>query len=157
MYVGPNKDHYRLYRFWVIKSSDYFKNGLQQNWSEGLTRRFELDEDDPGAFSIYAHWLIYNELPTIDAADSINRMEFSWLSAAYVLGEKLQAASFRNDIMMALIHKQRTDNVFSGCPTVRYVYENTPESSPLRRFVVDTCKHSATTNSTSMITFQESF
>jgi len=140
IYVGPEKECFRLYRPLIVNSSDYFKKALKHEFRESETRRFDLVEDDADTFAIYAHWVIWKELAVkLDKSETgeNGRTEFQQLAYAYVLGDKLQDTRFRNSIIDALIAKRESEKLLPGSSTIDYVYMNTAESSKLRKFMVD--------------------
>lgn len=75
-------------------------------------------------------------LPTKSDAAVDGHWEWNRLANAYILGDKLQTTSFRNDIVTALVQKLDEGNFFPDESTVKLIYENTVETSPLRRLVV---------------------
>jgi hypothetical protein len=142
IYVGPEKECFRLYRPLVVNSSDYFKKALKHKFRESKGRRFDLIEDDADSFAIYAHWLIWKELAVkLDDSETgeNGRTEFQQLAYAYVLGDKLQDTPFRNEIIDAFVAKQKNENekLLPDSSTIDNVYENTSESSKFRKFLVD--------------------
>jgi hypothetical protein len=138
IYVGPEKECFRLYRPLIVSSSDYFKKALKHDFRECETHRFDLTEDDADSFAIYAHWLIWKKLAVKLGKSSKNdRTEYQQLAYAYVLGDKLQDTQFRNDIINAFVAKRENEKLLPGSTTIDYIYTNTLESSKLRKFLVD--------------------
>lgn len=140
IYVGPERDCFRLYRPLIVSSSDYFKIALRHKFRESENHRFDLIDDDPDSFAVYAHWLIWKKLAVkLDKSKTgkNGRTEFQQLAYAYVLGDKLQDTRFRNDIINAFVAKRENEKLLPGSATIDYVYMNTPESSKLRKFLVD--------------------
>ena len=91
-----------------------------------------LPEDDPATFQIVKNWLYTQKLVTEDEKGEDASCSSKMLMALYVFGDARGIPHLQNAVINA-IRNQKAIPV----PQVPYIFENTPESSPLRRLLVD--------------------
>jgi hypothetical protein len=118
-------------------------------------RTIELPDDDPAAFSIYMTWLYSGKLPILpstappslnDSLDPDAAEGHHTLAYAYVLGERLMDASFKNAICDAYVLYARgsppAKRMYPSNEDIRILYEGTSETAPVRQLLVDiwTCR-----------------
>ena len=85
-------------------------------------------------------------LDTLELQNSYQslRMTVTWdyqLVMAYVLGDKLQLNDFRNAVVNAMEECTRHRHELVGLRAAVLAYNNTPTSSPLRRYIADLVVH----------------
>lgn len=98
-----------------------------------------LPKDDPDVFAKYVFWIYRNQLATrttYDNWDYEDKPEYMTLAELFVLGEKLQDASFKNDVVDAITKKRRLEgHQICWAPIgflSRYLYKNTVSGSAIR-------------------------
>ena len=105
-------------------------------------------DDDPKVVELYAQWLycgrILSHDPTLDSEQDSGEPDL--LVGAFVFGENIQDAQFRDTVLDALIMYTSTpykhgERWFPTGSTVRRAYKGTPVGSPLRRLMVDLHSH----------------
>lgn len=126
----------------VRESSIFFKGMLAHNWKESTDRIVLLPYDDPIIFNIYVQWKYKGKILSATAdQDDENQEEWLRLVQAYVLGDKLQDAAFKDAVLDSIIAKSNVAvNGFHYFPIqniTTFIYANTVPKSPLRRLIVD--------------------
>ena len=125
-----------------IKSrSSFFEKASSGEWEEAQERRVALKEDDPETFKAYLHWVYTGKIAS--SAPGTGLVEYRPLMQLYALAERLLDTELRDRLVEAIVamsrerHPQAKNRNFPGPSEIKIVYENTPESSPLRRLLVD--------------------
>lgn len=128
----------------ICYKSPYFSLAVKDHWKEGREGRVPLPDDDPAAFALYIQWIYRGRIcSSQDMGETEgNREEMNLLIEAFVLGEKLQDRDFRDAVIDSLIQAVDTPDAqnkkwYPPPATVDRAYRATPESSPLRRLLVD--------------------
>lgn len=89
------------------------------------------------------HWLYHHALPVRNGNTGPDgNTEYLLLAKAYVLGDLLQDGKFKDAALDAVIVKASSEasdgqHWYPIGPVIRYIYENTLESSSARRLLVD--------------------
>lgn len=101
-----------------------------------------LPDDEPDVVEIYIHWLHARQIASKAVFDAGFAHEYSLLSRAIALGEKLQDVGFANalvDALITLINETEKDNTYCYPRPrhLRYIYEHTSQTAPVRRLLVD--------------------
>jgi hypothetical protein len=117
---------------------------MRNGWKETDQRSIRLEEDEPETVQLYIQWLYYRVLPV--ACSLPGDEEYALLAKAFVLGDRLRDVDFANAVMDAMVEKCQTPASdgkiwYPEADVVKYVYDNTPDSSPVRRFFVDVISH----------------
>lgn len=118
----------------LCKHSPFFTAALQGQWKEGAERTVKLPLDDAVVVRIYVLWLYRHELALYDLP-FITTSDL--MIAAYLFGEKVQDADFKDAITDALLHYESEDDLLLTSATISKAYQGTPVGSPLRRLLVD--------------------
>lgn len=129
----------------VCHYSSFFKAACKGGFREAESNEVKLPDDEPETFDNFVQWLYTREFenPKTESGGP------NWVCMfdAYVLADKLGAPKFSNYVMNLMVHEAETRwDQKLGLPDAAAVciaYENTPGSSPLRRFLVDLycCNH----------------
>jgi hypothetical protein len=144
--VGPDQYEHTVHKDLFCEKSPYFSTATKEHWQEGQEGRvtLPLPNDDPAVFALYIQWVYRGRIfCRQDMGDTGgNREEIDLLIEAFVLGEKLQDQEFRDALVDCLIHAVDTpdgqDKRWYPTPSaVDRAYRGTPDSSPLRRLLVD--------------------
>lgn len=127
----------------ICSSSEVFKSAMNGNWETSIKRSVNLGEEDPELFDLYLHWL-YSQtlLAQNDSPGHAGNVEYLQLAKAYVLGDMIQDAKFKDAVLDAMLFKSRSlasdgKYWYPVGPVIRYIYDRTLESSKARRLLVD--------------------
>lgn len=93
-----------------------------------------LPEDDVEVFELFQFWLNSGEL--LDTGESILDLSVSALIGLYLFAEARCIPQLQNLTIDALIHIIKATGKFPTGEILR-IYDNTTETSPLRRLLVD--------------------
>ena len=119
----------------------FFEKALHGQWKESDDKVIELPDDSPTVFFTYLQLLYTSKLPikakNTRQDDKVSRHEYDILVELYVLAEKFQDVETRNIAMDAMIAKSRSERSVPGMYNVQRIFDDTPEGSPLRKFVTD--------------------
>jgi hypothetical protein len=124
---------------------------LSGPWLESETRVVKLPEDDLVTFNIYLQILYSRNFSSYDDDDYESFKERRYaaymdLAYVYVLAEKLQNTTVKNDIVRKYLElfnewgetKGTLCGYYVPCPAVVHIiYSETVEGSPMRRLLVD--------------------
>ncbi|KAJ5360619.1 hypothetical protein N7517_009810 [Penicillium concentricum] len=147
--VGMSKKPSHVHESILCSSSPFFKKAMSGPWKESAEHTIELPEDDPDMFDMYSHWLYYATIPVIvegtasDESTKVLSQEYYDLAKAYVLGDKLLDVKFQNCVIDAIVERHATPDKRNGrCyipnkKTINYAFDNTTESAPIRKLLVD--------------------
>lgn len=98
----------------------------------------KLPEDSADIFNAYMNLIYTGDIPLSTTPD----YELSELVELYILADKLQDASTKNTVIKSIINsmKQPDDEGIwwtFGPATIKMIYAETPQGSPLRRLAID--------------------
>ncbi|KAF2000438.1 hypothetical protein P154DRAFT_435014, partial [Amniculicola lignicola CBS 123094] len=133
--VGDKAESFNIHTSLLCSSSAFFQTSLKKEWEDMRkdSKTIALQHDDPDAFRMYAHWLYCRKFPLADDRDEA----YVQLAKAYVLGESLLDAKFKNTILDSIITATTTFDYFPVGQPITIIYEGTPVESPARRLMVD--------------------
>lgn len=137
----------------LTSRSEFFCRAVNGRWEESETRIVKLPEDSPKTFALYIDCAYTNQI----SSDSVERnpskkaesntkentdlikAEIWGLVHVYILAEKLLDGTTRNIVIETLFKLFHLENppFRPGGEMINIVYRNTPETSPIRRFLVD--------------------
>lgn len=132
----------------ITSTSSFFKTALvARSGQTGKNRITHLTHCDPEAFKLYLQWF-YSKMIPINGSkgknsirSSATKCEALLLGKAYILGDRLVDATFKNLIADAF-SGQSGESILctKGCrsclDTISYVYDDTLEPSPIRHLLV---------------------
>ena len=132
--VGEEKRTFHIHKNLLCKAAAYFRAALEGSFAEAQNQILELSEDHVDVFERFILWLYADRvLRTTETTDDV-----SWdlLINLYVFGETRGIADLQNAVIDILIDKK---SYLDAIPTnwTNHLYDNTPENSPLRRWLVD--------------------
>lgn len=160
--VGPENDFkdFVAHESFLKARSEFFRRALSGAWEESRSRIVKLPEDEPDIVALYLNLVYTKKLTIIRGSEedtgeleldefksefaSKVHAEFYYMFAVYVLAEKLQDGTAKNEVMTAAFErlerkKLRNGTLVQALPsrsTVEMVYAGTPENSPARRLMV---------------------
>jgi len=147
--VGEQKTMFTVHRSLLCSTSAFFRAAI--NWP-GFDGTIYLEYEDPADFEIFTHYVYFKTLytqtrdnesttptstTTTAAGIKISHdPEWTTLSSLYLLGDRLQSATFKNALITALIEKAAADTCLP-VDQAQHIYANTVACAPLRRLIVD--------------------
>lgn len=141
---APIKD-FAVHEAILREHSLFFRTALDQKWREGHSRTVELPDDDAEVVSAYIDWLYFRKIaskPVSPPELPMDDGEYQLLAQLYAFGDKVQADSFCDSVLDAMV--QKTDDVaadgtrtFPSHSAIMTLYNGTAQGSPARRFVVE--------------------
>lgn len=136
--VGETKQEFYIHEDLICASSDFFKAAMRNECQESLSRSVDLPEEDPEIFEVYRQWLYSGRICTIENdSEPCNVVRESRnLSHAYVLGEKLQDATFKDTILDSIIEHSDDGRKWS-INMIKIIWEGTPPASLTRKYLID--------------------
>ncbi|KAF1356980.1 hypothetical protein BDV97DRAFT_343194 [Delphinella strobiligena] len=145
--VGPERK-----RIISCNESAFIKTATLSRWNRPDRDSIDLTDEALSDFSIFAHWIhdgtilfklsrqkhpiIYNFGESRNSDPKLEQID-SRLISAYILGQKLLAPRFQDAVLSALATRLRhAGSKVISATNVSLAYDNTHETSPLRRFMV---------------------
>jgi hypothetical protein len=141
--VGAQQEVFSVHERLVRASSSFFDKAMAGDWKESQQRTIHLPDDEPEIFALYVHWLYYGTLPVFcDESGLPGNSEYLNLVKAYVLGDKILDSRYQDAAIDAIVEKcqskaQDGANWFPVGEVIRYAFDNTNESAPIRELLVD--------------------
>ncbi|PSK54780.1 Transcription elongation factor S-II [Elsinoe australis] len=120
----------------LSEHSAFFEHHLADFWKTGKAREtIIIHNEEPAVFELFSDWLSFGDIFT-GTERSLDKLSYSVLFKAFVLGLTLRAQVFRNDVMDIITAKFDAGHMPEAIlPEI--AYNGTPPSSPLRRILVD--------------------
>ena len=107
---------------------------LEHDWKEKQEGVVTLKDEDHGVFQRFVLWLYYGKI--LDRDETVESIPIQTLMDCYFLADRRDVPEMQNQLIDTILYKAKAANlVFSGFQ--QYIWKNTPESSPLRRLLVD--------------------
>ncbi|KAL8854542.1 MAG: hypothetical protein Q9221_000577 [Calogaya cf. arnoldii] len=115
--------------------SPVFRAMLKHDWKEKQEKIVTLKyEKKNGPFKRFMLWLYYGT--AIDNDETIESIPMQTPMDCYFLADRWDVPAMQNNIVDTIIRKaQAIDRI--PCGSQRYIWENTPEQSPLRKLLED--------------------
>lgn len=134
--IGPHKVKCIVHKEFACHYSPVLNAAFNSEFLEGQTQAYTLEEPDEATTRLLIHWLytqnldIELELETFD--------EDLILAQLWVLAGKLLIPQLQSQILHQ-IHQDTLKYQRVPTKTLEYVYKETSEDSPLRKFMVPSC------------------
>lgn len=158
--IGAEKKEVMVHKEYLIRTSDFFKACCDgHDWKESMTKTVELPDEDVERFQDYLHWLYTSELFGTEGVEAEigtprpeNGQERRDLSHQFygiyerlaVLADQFGDQVFENAVVDKIIEAKQVFKVSPASRIVREVYAALPESSSLRKLLVDSYRDSVT-------------
>ncbi|KAG9188525.1 hypothetical protein G6011_02448 [Alternaria panax] len=116
--------------------SSYFRTALKKEWVEGKSKKIALSEDDPTVVKAFFNWIFTGKLfgqLTPEGKIPLSQLE---IIEIYVFGDVRGAPELCNAAIDLLYQKGMQDWAFP-VDALQHVYDNTTDSSLLRKYLVD--------------------
>ncbi|KAI4274166.1 MAG: hypothetical protein LQ337_004131 [Flavoplaca oasis] len=132
--LEPCNSTFYIHKGLLCHHSPVFKAMLEHDWKEKQEGVATLKDEDHGVFQRFVLWLYYGGV--LDKDETVESIPIQTLVDCYLLADRRDVPEMRNQVIDTIFCKAKAANtVFSGFQ--RYIWKNTPESSPLRRLLVD--------------------
>lgn len=138
IYVGKERKHFRVHKSLLCKKVPYFDKMFNGNFQEAAKNQAEFAEDDVIAFDVLTRWIYtgsVRKLKFISESGDDKMLNINPYSA-YCVADKFCLPQLMDRFMSAIMEFSSRNRTIAGPRHVKVVYEKTPESSPLRRFIV---------------------
>ena len=139
---GEIKREFRLHKGLLSYHSSYFQEVLNSRCAEGLYGVVHLPEDDVEVFQAFYYWLYTRKLFDLHAGrayvSKTDTTNIGWMLICkiFVFGDARGIPGLKNAAVDLIIAKFIQTWAFP-IEIVRFVFDNTQESSPLRKLLVD--------------------
>ena len=122
----------------LCETSSFFEAALNGNFKESKTQTIEMAEDDADVFHCFQYWAYTGAIEQ----EPRDHSAISWhtLIDLYIFAEVRCIPALQNSAMNVLIRKHESSSR-APIEEYRYIYENTANSSPLRKFVATWAAH----------------
>lgn len=88
-------------------------------------------------FNTYADWAYTSNLDTTQLPQEKSDASYKDLSKLWVFANYILDVELCNVVANAIVKKYRTEHIFPSVGTMHYVWDNTTETSPLRKLFID--------------------
>ena len=137
--VGPDKRTFHVHQELLFKYSSVFKAAFSGECRESSERCMALPEDDPEAVERFMQWFYFKSLDLTKGVCLKTWNERHWqLARLNTLADKFDIGLLKNSIVDELFAgSKELDSWVPGPPVIGYIYENTTETSSLRKLIVE--------------------
>ena len=118
----------------LCRSAPYFKAALEGGFKEFEDQVLELPDDDPVAFPHFQLWLYTGDI--LESHESPKDIGWHVLVSLYLFGDVRGIPRLQNKAVDLFIDKYVAMKQIPG-GQINRIYENTLDSSPLRKLMVD--------------------
>lgn len=131
VFVGPKCKSFHLHKALLCYHSKFFQKALDGGFKEQDDKAVYLPDDDVGAFVLFVNW-IYNAPPQKASTTATATALFG----LYIMADKFCIEELQN-LSMDVFRASHREGLAMSSDLIEHVYVNTPESSPMRRFIVN--------------------
>jgi hypothetical protein len=134
--VGGNRTFY-VHEKHISSRSDFLRVAyLKVAHLDQGSRVLSFPDEYPGVFNGYLHWLYTR---TFEHQLAAAQDRYRYLVNLYVFGEKYNERAFQDIVIDNIVYESRVrdENGNLRVPRPTYIYDVTPEGSPLRQWLVD--------------------
>lgn len=132
--VGKGARVFAIHRGLLCDRSAYFRAAFEGGFKEAEEQIMALPEEDVEVFELFQFWLYSDRL--LDTDESVADLSASLLIGLYLFAEARCIPQLQNMSIDALILNITVTEKFPARDLHR-IYDNTAETSPLRRVLVD--------------------
>ena len=136
--VGPDRHTFHVHPELLFKVSPVFKAAFSGAYQESSERCMALPDEEPETVERLTQWLYSRSFSLTDDVSFESADERYWqLARLNTLADKFDIGLLKNSIIDELFATRRTPEVWPPQPPViAYIYENTTETSSLRKLMV---------------------
>ncbi|KAF7906607.1 hypothetical protein EAF00_000886 [Botryotinia globosa] len=146
--TGHKQETFQIHKQIACEHSEVWNRAFNSVFVEGQTQTYRIEDTGPGAFRLLTQWVYQDRFDCFHSGDlnvyhndlysMIQCMaEDSALLQLWVLAEKFLIPRLQNYTIRVLCKKILICDTNLSSRNCRYVYDNTAESSVLRRFVTE--------------------
>ena len=140
--VGDEQRKFMVHHDLLCVHSQYFRAALQGGFKEAETKAFQFDDVDPEVASWLIHWVYYQRITPNPPSDLPLA---SRLFRLWVLADRFIMPALQKHVLKELHRKIKMDwddrstltLEWSSADHVEWVWENTPNNSPLRALLLE--------------------
>ena len=127
LYVGPQKQHFRVHKKILGHRVPHFKAVKSQVF---------IPKHIPPVFDMLIRWIYNNSLPILTRGAQLNDNMFWNAGHLYILAEKIGLPQLQDITMDTLLSFFKANRVLP-CPNFMvYIYSQTEKTSPIRKLMV---------------------
>ena len=135
--VGPDKHTFHVHQELLFKCSPVFKAAFSGQCRESSEHRMALPEDDLEIVERFMQWLYFKSIALAKGVCRETRDARYWqLARLNTLADKFDVGLLKNSIIDELFALKRQTSSPPQPPVVAYIYENTTQTSSLRKLIV---------------------
>ena len=135
--VGPDKHTFHVHQELLFKYSPDFKAAFSGACRESSEHRMALPEDDPETVDCFMQWLYFASLGLTEGVCSETWDKCYWqLARLNTLADKFDVGLLKDPIIDELFALRMTAGRPPQPLVVAYIYDNTTETSSLRKLIV---------------------
>lgn len=136
--VGHQNQLFYMHKKLLCDTSGFFRAALNGRFQESRNQAIEMPEDDVEVFRYFQYWAYTGVLDQ----KPLDLIEIPWhtLAGIYVFAEARCIPALQNVAMDLFISKHES-SPRAPIEEYRYIYENTAELSPVRRFLAEWAAH----------------
>ncbi|KAI9815702.1 MAG: hypothetical protein M1827_002098 [Pycnora praestabilis] len=139
--VGQSSKRYGIHMELLCHYSAYFRAALDGNFREAIDGVVDLPEDSEETFANFNEWLYTQKLAFVEQLNQDDENEvYNQLFELYVFADKRGITKLKNDTLDALNREIDAGNEYP-IEQLRYVWNNTMQSSPIRTYLEHTIAH----------------
>lgn len=136
--VGENEAQrtFHVYEGPLKQYSSYFRTALNGCWLESNERVVKLPQDEPEVFQVFFNYIMSGKLYARLTTDKQIPLHEALTLKVFIFGDTRGVPEVCNAAVDLLFQILIQKGIFPG-DSLRYVYDNTPGHSLLRRFLVE--------------------
>lgn len=134
--VGSFEEVFVVHPSVLCARSEFFEVALAERWNS-TGEPVKRPEDDASVFNEYLKFVYNKGEEGVVLPKDHDRAAIESMVKAYILADKLNDPTTANSIIDEIIRRYYFTNDLPTPAVVALVFEETPESSPLRRYIVD--------------------
>ena len=142
--VGPNAIRYGVHQGLISRESEFFRAALNGSYEEARSGIIKLQDDDAGIVGLFVDWLYTRRLVREIGDGTEKRSSIRSLIHLYIFAGARLVPRLQQDIANQLAKSRfivnglaRTEFLAESLQWIKIVYEKLPETTPLRRWLVD--------------------
>ena len=131
---GKEKRDFNIHKTILCNASSYFKAALGGTWQEAKKQKFDFADECFDVFDRFQQWLYSGRI--LEDDETSTALSWDVLFGIYIFAEKRGVPKLQNEVIDTIIDKY-TATEAASVHSFRRIYDETPESSPLRRLLID--------------------
>jgi len=145
--VGAEQKRFVVHKQIIANRSAFFRAALDRTFKEADDNTVQYPDCTPDVFAIYVQWIYSGAIVLLDTpaleTDVLGSEQRKLLLGLYILADKLRDAALRNRTIDAYITSLHKAERSPGVRAIKRVWDNTPESSQLRKLLLNYALHTS--------------